>query len=134
MIITHRYKAFSHYRFRLSSNYPLQIINYLNLPLDAFLEVFPHAGIKTFALEQLGMRSRFGKPALIDDTDCIGVDDRREAVSDHNDGFVFEQHVECFFDFVFVFGVGKGGRFVKYNNRCVLQKRAGNGKPLRFSA
>lgn len=46
------------------------IANHLHLPLDAFFEVLPHTGIKTFALEQLGMRSRFGNPALIDDTDC----------------------------------------------------------------
>jgi len=43
---------------------------FLHLPFDAFLEVVPHAGIKTFAFEQLGMRSRFGKLAFIDDTDC----------------------------------------------------------------
>ena len=47
-----------------------QDVRFLNLPLDAFFEVLPHTGIKTFAREQLGMRSRFGNPALIDDTDC----------------------------------------------------------------
>ena len=47
-----------------------QDVRFLNLPLDAFFEVLPHTGIKTFALEQLGMRSRFGNPALIDDADC----------------------------------------------------------------
>ena len=45
------------------------IANHLHLPLNAFFEVLPHTGIKTFALEQLGMRSRFGNPALIDNAD-----------------------------------------------------------------
>ena len=76
------------------------------------MKVVPHRGIKTFALEQFGMRSFFGKPALIDDADFIGVYNRGKAMCDHNDGFVFEQHVEGLFDFVFVFGVGKGGRFI----------------------
>ena len=80
------------------------------------------------------MRSHFGKRALIDNADFVGIDDRREAVGDHNDGFVFEQHVECLFDFIFVFGVGKCGRFIKHDDGGVLQEGAGNGKPLRFSA
>ena len=45
------------------------IANHLHLPLNAFFEVLPHTGIKPLALEQLGMRSRFGNPALIDNTD-----------------------------------------------------------------
>ena len=108
--------------------------NYLYLPLDAFLEIVPHTCVQALPCEQFGVRAFFFNFALVDDTDFIGVYNRREAVGDHDDGFIFEQYVECLFDFVFVFGVGKGGCFVQHDNRCVLQEGAGNGKPLCFSA
>ena len=52
----------------------------------------------------------------------------------HDDGFVFEQYVEGLFDFVFVFGIGKGGCFIQYDDGGILQQGAGDGEPLGFSA
>ena len=67
---------------------------------------------------------------LIHHDDHIGIHNRRKTVRYHKTGTAFSEFVERSLNVFLAFGIESAGRFVKQENRSVLQKSPGDGNTL----
>lgn len=94
----------------------------------------PKLGIAAVLRDKAGVVALFYQLAVVEDENLRGVADGGEAVGNHQYGFVLYQRRQRAHQERFVFGVDKGGRFVKDENGAVLQDGAGDDDALAFAA
>ena len=80
------------------------------------------------------MAAAFDNPAFAEDEDLVRVDDRRQAMRDHQRRARLRHFVQRGLDFLFRAAVKRRCRFVKQEDRRLLQDGAGNGDPLLLAA
>ena len=80
------------------------------------------------------MCSLFCDLAVFQDADAVCIHHGRQSVGDHDHGLAFGKSGECFLHFGFIIGIGKSGRLVKDQDRCVFQHCSGNGQALCLTA
>ena len=80
------------------------------------------------------MRARFDDASGVDHDDAVGVDDRREAVRDHDRGPAAQRLVERPLDRELRLGVEVRGRFVEDHDRRVLQQEPRDREALLLAA
>ena len=71
---------------------------------------------------------------VVQDDDPVRILDGLEPVRNGYDGAAFDERVDGFLHFHFIFGVKGGSRFVQQDDRRVLQDGAGNGYALLLPA
>ena len=84
--------------------------------------------------EELLVRARFDRAALLDDVDAVGADDRLQAVGDDHRRAAHPQRVERRLHFALALRIERRGRLVEQQDRRVLQHRAGDGDALALAA
>ena len=84
----------------------------------------------TAARHQLRMGTLLDDHAMDQHRDSISPAHGGEAMGDHQRGAVLHQMLERFLHLPFPFGVERRGRFVKNQNRRVLDQRASDRKAL----
>src|SRR6266567_7090618 len=58
----------------------------------------PEVGVDAAAVEQLLVRAALNHPAFVEHDDLVGIDDRRQAMRDHDRGAAFGNAFERFLD------------------------------------
>lgn len=78
------------------------------------------------------MRSFFLCPTVFQNQNAVGVLNRRETVSDHDERFPSGQFFQSLLQQNFVFRIGERGRFVQEDDRRVFEHHPRDGDPLLF--
>ena len=96
--------------------------------------IFVKPSVNAHARQQLRMRSLFDNSPPIEDDNAVRSLRRREAVRNVQGGPSLRQPLERMKDLLLRGCIEIGGGFIENQDRCILQKGAGNGKPLPLSA
>ena len=76
------------------------------------------------------MRSLFDNLAIVHNYDAVGILHSGKSMGYYQHGFSLGEMCQCFTDKLFVFGVGKGGRLIEYDDRSVFQNGTGKDNTL----
>src|SRR5437763_10507229 len=94
----------------------------------------PEVGIEAARIEQLIVRSALNRATIVEDDDLVGVDDGRQAMSDHDRSPAFGHPVERLLDRLLSPAVERGGRLVQDQDRRGFEQGAGDRNALFLSA
>src|SRR5262245_15866 len=91
-------------------------------------------GVETAAREQLGVGALLDQPPTVEDQDRVGLQDRREAVGDHEAGPAGHDPLEGGLDQRLRLRVEVGGRLVEDQDARVLENDPRQRDPLLLAA
>ena len=94
----------------------------------------PHPCIEGAPLKKFFMGPLRNNAPIINHTDVVRRDDRRQAVCNDNERLSFRETGDRTLDVCFVLGVCKGRGLVEHHNGCVLQDRTGDADALTLPA
>ena len=104
------------------------------LPPGRFFLKFHHTAVKTALFHQFFRSALLCHMPVFQHNDVVCPGDSTHPVGDDQHCLALKQAGESFLNSTFVLYIQAGSRLVKENDRCILQKGAGDGDPLPLAA